>query len=80
MRSSRLTLASPMAVASLAALGSAMPIPRKGSNRHTERLPEVDLLPLARLAARSPEIAAWNAVVDAKKAAKKAAKKGATHG
>lgn len=66
MRSSKLAVASLMAVASLSMLGSAMPIPRKGSSRAYR--PE----PPPRDTEKEREIAAWNAVVDAKKAARKA--------
>lgn len=68
MRKTRLTLACLMAVASIAAPGAAMPMPRKGSNRnHTPYRPP-------RYTDQDREIASHNSKVEQRKAEKKARK------
>jgi hypothetical protein len=65
MRNAKIALSSLLAAASIAALGSAMPIPRKGSSRAFRPTPpRLDT-------EQDREIAAWNAAVDAKKTARK---------
>ena len=68
MRNTRTTLASLMAVAALATLGNAIPMPRKGSNR--------DYAPYKppRYTDQDREIAAHNSKVEQRKAEKKARK------
>ncbi len=68
MRNTRVTLASLIAVASLASLGAAMPMRRKGSNR--------DYTPYRPTAYtdQDREIAAHNSKVEQRKADKKARK------
>lgn len=68
MRNTRITLASLMAVASIASLGAAMPMPRKGINRgYTPYEPP-------RYTDQDREIAAHNSKVEQRKAEKKARK------
>lgn len=68
MRKSNVALASLMAVAALAPLGSAMPVPRKGGNRdYTPYKPP-------RYTDQDREIAAHNSKVEQRKADRKARK------
>ena len=68
MKNTRITLASLMAVASIASLGAAMPMPRKGSNRdYTPYKPP-------RYTDQDREIAAHNSKVEQRKAEKKSRK------
>lgn len=68
MRNTRISLASLMAAASIASLGAAMPMPRKGSNRNfTPYRPPT-------YTDQDREIAAHNSKVEQRKAEKKARK------
>ena len=68
MRNTKIALTSLLAVASIASLGAAMPMPRKGSNRdYTPYKPP-------RYTDQDREIAAHNSRVEQRKAEKKARK------